>query len=239
MHLIEEGACAFFPVPYSDSERVKDMESTTLEQIQHFLIDGEEDDLKKHVQKALDEGIEPLTILNHALIKGIAAVGVEYQKGNFYLPDLILGAKAMEAGISVIQPLLIGDQKAKAASKILIGTVEGDLHDIGKHIVATMFRANGFEVIDLGVDVPNQVFVDKIRELKPDMIGLSALLTTTILRQKELIEILIEEGLRKEIKIMVGGAPISQEWAEQIGADAYGSDAAEAVTKAKNILGLS
>ena len=214
------------------------MSETTLEKIQQLLIDGEDEELKEAVQQALDEGVGPLSILNDALIKGIAAVGDEYQKGNFFLPDLILGAKAMEAGIAVIKPLLTGDQEAKSGSKLLIGTVEGDLHDIGKNIVATMFRANGFEVQDLGVDVKNDLFVEKIKEYKPDLVGLSALLTTTVVKQKDLIETLVEEGLRDEVKIMVGGAPISKEWAEQIGADAYASDAAEAVHEAKKLLGL-
>lgn len=214
------------------------MSEATLEKIQQLLIDGEDEDLKEAVQQALDEGIGPLSILNDALIKGIAAVGDEYQKGNFFLPDLILGAKAMEAGIAVIKPLLTGDQEAKSGSKLLIGTVEGDLHDIGKNIVATMFRANGFEVQDLGVDVKNELFVEKIKEYKPDLVGLSALLTTTVVKQKDLIETLVEEGLRDDVKIMVGGAPISKEWAEQIGADAYASDAAEAVHEAKKLLGL-
>ncbi len=214
------------------------MSEATLEKIQQLLIDGEDEELKEAVQQALDEGIGPLSILNDALIKGIAAVGDEYQKGNFFLPDLILGAKAMEAGIAVIKPLLTGDQEAKSGSKLLIGTVEGDLHDIGKNIVATMFRANGFEVQDLGVDVKNELFVEKIKEYKPDLVGLSALLTTTVVKQKDLIETLVEEGLRDDVKIMVGGAPISKEWAEQIGADAYASDAAEAVHEAKKLLGL-
>jgi corrinoid protein of di/trimethylamine methyltransferase len=209
------------------------MTTSILDQIQQLIIDGEDEELIKLVQEALHEGIKPIIILNDGLIKGIGVVGEEYQKGNFFLPDLILGAKAMEAGMSILQPLLIGDQAAKAGRKLIIGTVEGDLHDIGKTIVATMFRANGFEVYDLGVDVPNQLFIEKTRELKPDIIGLSALLTTTVGKQKDFIETLIEEGLRDSVKIMVGGAPISKEWADQIGADAYASDAAEAVIEAK------
>ena len=209
------------------------MTTGILEQIQQLLIDGEESEIEELVRQALEEGIKPITILNDALIKGIEIVGEEYQKGNFFLPDLILGAKAMETGISILQPLLVGDQTVQEGRKFLIGTVEGDLHDIGKNIVATMFRANGFVVYDLGVDVPNKLFIEKIREIKPDIIGLSALLTTTVGKQKDLIETLIEEGLRDSVKILIGGASISSEWAEQIGADAYGSDAAEAVIVAK------
>lgn len=212
------------------------MASDILEQIQQLLIEGEDNELKEAIQRALNEKFEPFEILNDALIKGIRVVGNEYQKGNFFLPDLILGAKAMEAGMAVIKPLLTEEQQSNRGARLLIGTVEGDLHDIGKNIVAIMFQANGFEVHDLGVDVPNQAFVEKIRELQPDIVGLSALLTTTIYKQKDLIEILIEEGLRENVKIMVGGAPISKEWAEQIGADAYGGDAAEAVFEAKKLL---
>lgn len=212
------------------------MQSSILEQIQQCVVDGENEEVAGLVEKALAQGIEPLSIVNDALVKGINVVGEEYQQGSFFLPDLVLGAKAMEAGLAVIQPHLMGKQQRKVEGRLLIGTVHGDLHDIGKNIVGTLFRANGFEVHDLGVDVSTARFVEKIRELKPDLVGLSALLTTTVRAQKDLIETLIEEGLRDKVKVLVGGAPITREWAKQIGADGYGADAAEAVSEAKKLL---
>lgn len=209
-----------------------------LETIKNSVIDGESEEVAALVEKALAKGADPLNILNSALIKGIQVVGDEYEGGNFYLPDLVLGAEAMETGLAAIRPLLSGKEQQEPQGRIIIGTVKGDLHDIGKNIVGTLLKANGFEVIDLGVDVSAEKFMENIRELKPDIVGLSALLTTTVSMQKDLLELLTEEGLRKNIKVIVGGAPVSCKWATEVGADGYGANAAEAVHEVKKLLNL-
>ena len=214
------------------------MASDILQRIRQSVVNGEPEETADLVREALGGGHAPLAIVNEALIAGINLVGEEFQKGTYFLPDLILGAKAMEAGLAILQPLLVGDQEREPVARMVIGTVQGDLHDLGKKIVATLFRANGFEVHDLGVDVPTSAFVEKIREVKPHIVGLSALLTTTVHKQRELIETLTELGLRDRVKVMVGGAPITREWAEKIGADAVGADASQAVLEARRLLGL-
>jgi len=209
-----------------------------LSRIQQMVVEGEPQGIEEPVRKALVQGIEPLTIINEALIRGISIVGEEFEKGNYFLPDLILGARAMEAGLAILEPLLLSKKERRKLATVVMGTVEGDLHEIGKNIVITMFKANGFEVYDLGVDVPTARFIEKISEVKPDIVGVSALLTTTIRKQKDLIETLKEEGLRHKVKVMVGGAPITRDWAEKIGADGYAPDASQAVHEAKRLLGL-
>ena len=141
----------------------------------------------------------------------------------------------MDAGIKKIQPLMT-DSNRECIGKVLMGTVQGDLHEIGKNIVIMMLKTAGFEVVDLGIDVPSETFIEKAKEIKPDIIGISALLTTTVARQKEIIDLLIEEGLRKSVKVMIGGAPINQAWAEKIGADGYAEDATVAVDVAKGFM---
>jgi len=170
------------------------------------------------------------------LTRGIEIVGQNFAAGKFYLPDLLLGAKSMEAGIKILEPLLAGKNR-DFLGKVLMGTVEGDLHEIGKNIVIMMLKTSGFEVLDLGIDVPAKKFIEKIKEQRPDIVGISALLTTTVARQKEIIELLEEEGLRKSVKVMIGGAPINQAWADKIGADGYAEDATVAVEVAKKLMG--
>ena len=199
------------------------------------VIEGDDGLVVELTQKAVDAGIEPLVIINEALTKGIRIVGQYFGSGQYFLPDLLLGAKAMDAGVKLLEPLLLGTSR-EFYGKVLMGTVQGDLHEIGKNIVGMMLKTSGFEVIDLGVDVPASKFIDKIKELKPNVIGISALLTTTIGRQKEIIEVLTEEGLRDQVKIMIGGAPINQAWAEKIGADGYAEDAITAVEVCKKLV---
>lgn len=163
-------------------------------------------------------------------------LGRVFAAGDYYLPDLILGAKAMEAGIAILEPLLAGHNR-EYLGRVLIGTVKGDLHSIGKNIVIMMLKSAGFEVFDLGEDVAASAFIEKIQELKPNIVGISALLTTTISQQQEIIELLKEEGLRQQVKVLIGGAPINQNWADKIGADGYAEDATGAVRVAKQVLG--
>ncbi|MDP4127838.1 MAG: corrinoid protein [Bacillota bacterium] len=212
------------------------------EEILQMLIEGvregDAQQVNEWTEKAVAAGIEPLVVINDGLTKGIQAVGALFADGTYFLPDLLLGAKAMDAGIKVLEPLMVG-QNRQFLGRILMGTVQGDLHEIGKNIVIMMLKTAGFEVLDLGIDVPSGKFIEQARDFKPDIIGISALLTTTVGRQKEIIELLEEEGLRKEVKVMIGGAPINKNWADKIGADGYAEDATVAVDVAKQLLGIS
>jgi corrinoid protein of di/trimethylamine methyltransferase len=164
-------------------------------------------------------------------------IGDMFGKGEIFLPELMAAAQAAEASVKVLnEEIAKRAQTRKSLGKFLIGTVAGDIHSIGKNIVATLLRVAGFEVIDLGVDVPAEVFIEKVKELNPDIVGLSALLTTTMNEQKKIIEKLDEQGLRAKVKVMVGGAPVSQQWAKEIGADACGLDAQDAVEKAIKLI---
>lgn len=208
-----------------------------LQKIIEGVQEGDVEQTTKWTEKAITAGIEPLEVINEGLTKGIQAVGALFADGTYFLPDLLLGAKAMDAGIKVIEPLMAG-QKREFLGRVLMGTVEGDLHEIGKNIVIMMLKTSGFEVLDLGIDVPAKKFVDQALDFKPDIIGISALLTTTVGRQKEIVELLEEEGLRNKVKVMIGGAPINQNWADTIGADGYAEDASVAVDVAKRLLGM-
>ncbi len=177
-----------------------------LTQLAEAVVEGDDESAITLTQKAIDDGVDPLTIINEGLTKGIKIVGEYFGNGRYFLPDLLLGAKAMDSGVRILEPLLVGTSR-ESSGTVVIGTVQGDLHEIGKNIVAMMLKTSGFEVIDLGVDVASSKFVEKVKEIKPDIIGISALLTTTIGRQKEIIEILIEEGLRDTVKVMIGGCP--------------------------------
>jgi len=207
-----------------------------LTEVAEAVIEGDEDAVPELTRKAVEAGIEPLKIINEGLTRGIEVVGDRFAAGEYFLPDLLLGAKAMEAGIAVLEPLLAGVNR-EFIGRVIMGTVHGDLHSIGKNIVIMMLKSAGFEVIDLGVDVPTDRFIEKIKELKPDIVGISALLTTTVGKQKEIIETLKEEGLRESVKVMIGGAPINQNWADQIGADGYAEDATTAVKLARRLIG--
>jgi corrinoid protein of di/trimethylamine methyltransferase len=211
------------------------MSQEALKDVLEAVVEGNVDAVAELTEKAVKAGIKPLDVLNDGLVKGIEVVGERFAEGDYFLPDLILGAKAMDVGINVIEPLLTSE-KREYLGRVLMGTVEGDMHDIGKNIVIMMLKSNGFEVFDLGVDVSSKVFVEKVKELKPQIIGISALLTTTVNKQKEIIELLQEEGVREQVKVIIGGAPINQAWSDNIGADGYGEDALSAVGLCKNLL---
>lgn len=207
-----------------------------LQKLSESVLEGDEDLAQEWTEKAIAAKIKPLDIINEGLTKGIEAVGANFAAGTYFLPDLLLGAKAMEVGINILEPLLAG-QDREFIGRVLMGTVEGDLHEIGKNIVIMMLKTAGFEVKDLGIDVPSAKFIEEAKSYKPDIIGISALLTTTVGRQKEIIELLQEEGMRKDVKVMIGGAPINQNWADSIGAEGYAEDATVAVDVAKNLMG--
>jgi len=206
-----------------------------LASIQDALISGNGDLLIEGTKKAVDAGIEPQKILNEGLIPGMDIVGEKFKNDELYIPEVINIANNFKKSVEIIKPLIM-DKDIKTAGKVLIGTVEGDMHDVGKNIVVLMLEASGFEVIDLGVNVPNNVFIDKAVENDVNVIGMSALLTTTMPNIGKIIEILKEKGLNGKFKIIIGGAPINQTFADEVGVDAYGHDAIDAVDKIKDLL---
>jgi 5-methyltetrahydrofolate--homocysteine methyltransferase len=200
--------------------------------------DGDGEACAGLVRTALDEGIEPLKIIDEGLSAGIRVVGEKFGCGDLFLPDLMLAVEAMNAGLEIVQPVLDKMKiKKQSLGTVVVGTVFGDIHDIGKSIVSTMLEMNGYSVIDLGVNVTAKAFIEKIKEVKPDVVGLSALLATTMREQKSVIEEISKEGLRDKVRIIVGGAPVSDQWAEEIGADGYGANAEMAVQLVKKLMG--
>ena len=192
---------------------------------------------KEVAQRGIAEGIEPMELMSKGFIPGISRVGDRFAQGECFLPELIQAADAMRVATEIINAAIpAGAQKRKG--KVVVGTVEGDIHDIGKTIVVSLLKANGFEVYDLGRDIPTEKFIEKAEEVGADIIGTSALLTTTMEGQKKLELALKKAGLKGKYKTMVGGAPVTQRWADRIGADAYAEDAGEAVKKAKQLLGM-
>jgi len=209
--------------------------SHILEQIVSNLYRGEDDVVADLVQQALDQEISPAEILNGGLIAGMDEVGKDFKNGELFVPEVLIAARAMHAGMNVLRPLL-AESDVPSAGKYVIGTVQGDLHDIGKNLVRMMLEGAGFETIDLGTDVKPDGFVAAVQEHQPQLLGMSALLTTTMPGMKVTIEALQEAGLRDVVKIMVGGAPVTAAFAEQIGADAYAPDAATAVDVARGLV---
>jgi corrinoid protein of di/trimethylamine methyltransferase len=188
--------------------------------------------------KAVEAGIDPVVALEEGLAKALKEVGDRFGRGDAFITELIAAAQAMEAGADVLnEEITKRGVSRKAVGRFLIGTVEGDIHSIGKNIVKTMLTSAGFEVFDLGEDVPAGVFVEKVREVSPDILGLSALMTTTMVKQREVIEALEEAGLRDGVKVIVGGSPVTDDWVEEIGADACGLDAGSAVKTALGLMG--
>jgi len=210
-----------------------------IEKLKEAVIAGDRDEAIKISREIVDKGLDPLEALERGLVAGVLEVGEKWVREEVFLADLVMSAEAMKAASEILKPEIIRRGSAvKKLGRVIIGTVAGDIHDIGKNIVATMLEASGFEVIDLGVDVSTETFIEKVRELKPDVLGLSALLTTTMLEQKNVIEALKREGLRDKVKVIIGGAPVTEEWAKSIGADGYAEDAIRAVRLVKKLLGL-
>jgi corrinoid protein of di/trimethylamine methyltransferase len=214
------------------------MSRDLLEKITTSIVDGEPDLTVDITGQALAAGVEPMAIIDEGLLPGMQIVGQKFSDGEFFLPNLIVAAMGMKRAMARLEPELRSrHQTVKTAGTIVIGTVQGDIHEIGKTLVATMLSANGFDVHDLGVDVPAEQFVAKIRETGATIVGLSALLTTTMTMQRSIIEALQAAGLRDRVKVMVGGAPISRQWADEIGADGYAEDAVGAVHLATRLMG--
>lgn len=208
---------------------------SVMEQISQAVIKGEIEEIERLTHEALNAGNTAQEILNEALIPAMDYVGDQMQKGLVFIPEVLLSARTMQTALNILKPHL-SEGEVKMRGRVVLGTVKGDLHDIGKNLVGIMLQGAGFEVYDLGKDVPPEAFVKAVREKKPDIIGMSALLTTTMQMMKSTIDTLREAGVREQVKVMVGGAPVTEEFAKEIGADGYAPDAALAVELAKKLL---
>jgi 5-methyltetrahydrofolate--homocysteine methyltransferase len=206
-----------------------------LSDLRQSVIDGDMNRTQALVAKAIAENIPAEQILKEGLISAMAEVGRMFEAGEFFVPEMLIAARAMKSGLTLLRPHLIA-ANVQAVGKVIIGTVQGDLHDIGKNLVGMMLEGAGFEVIDLGVDVPPEKYVQAVREHHPDLVACSALLTTTMLRMKDIILSLGEAGLRGQVTVMVGGAPVTESYARDIGADLYAPDAASASNRAKELI---
>jgi len=207
-----------------------------LNQIVEKVEKGKAAEVKELTQRALDQKISASDILNQGLVKGMESIGVKFKNNEVFIPEVLIAARAMKSGMELIKPLLIA-QKIKAKGRVAVATVKGDLHDIGKNIVVMMLEGAGFEVIDLGIDCSKEKFVETAQKEKPDVIGMSALLTTTMVYMKEVIEAFQSAAYKP--KIIIGGAPITQSYADEIKADGYAADAASAVDLVKKLLNVS
>jgi 5-methyltetrahydrofolate--homocysteine methyltransferase len=206
-----------------------------LQAIAAALIDGDNDLVNQLTRQALDEGIEALEVMDYGLIAGMAIVGIKFRENFIFVPEVLACARAMKAGMAHIEPILSASG-IDPVGKVVMGTVKGDLHDIGKNLCIMMLRGSGFEVIDLGVDTSPDRFIEAVEEHKAPLLGMSALLTTTMPNMGKTIEAFIDADLRDEVKIMVGGAPVTQEFADDMGADGYGKDAMACVALARQLL---
>lgn len=213
------------------------MSKEVLMAITRSLVDCEPDLTAELTQEALESGEEPLVIIDQGLVPGMDIVGEKFQTGEYFLPQMVIAANAMQQAMGLLEPELRARQQvSRSAGTVVIGTVEGDIHEIGKSLVATMMSANGFRVYDIGVDVSPAEFVDKVQETQADLLGLSALLTTTMTVQRTVIEAVEEAGIRDQVRVIVGGAPVNQEWADMIGADGYAEDVIGAIELGKRLL---
>jgi corrinoid protein of di/trimethylamine methyltransferase len=214
------------------------MSETLFKAMAQSIIDGEDEEAVRLAKQAITQGIHPLDAINKGFIIGVNTVGDEFSCGNAFLPELVMAGEAMKAVVEVLEPELarLGTHR-EILGKVVLGTVEGDIHDIGKTLVGTMMSAAGFMVYDLGVDVPISRLVEKARDVQADIVAVSALLTTTMVKQRDVIEALDNMGLQN-VKVMVGGAPVTRSWMEEIGADGYSEDAIGAVAVAKELMGL-
>ena len=212
--------------------------STIYEELSTAILEGNNEITPTLVQKGLDEGLVPKDILDHGLVAGMNEVGARFKAGDMYVPEVLMSAEAMQAGLKILRPFLVSSG-AQLIGKIVLGTVKGDLHDIGKNLVGMMCEGAGFEVIDLGFNVEPERFVEATKEHQPQIVGLSALLTTTMRAMAHTIKALEEAGLRDKVKIMVGGAPVDAEFSRRIGADGYGSNAPAGVDLAKSFVGAA
>ena len=212
--------------------------SEILSKLSTAVIEGNKEDTARWTQDALNDGLDAQVVLNDGLMPGMDYVGVEFRAGNMYVPEVLRSARAMQASMDLLKPLLV-EGGVQMLGKVLLGTVKGDMHDIGKNLVSMMCEGAGFEVKDLGKDVAPEAFVVAVKEFEPDVLGMSALLTTTMRAMGQTINALQEAGVRDSVKVMVGGAPVTKSFADQNGADGYASNAAAAVDLAKEFVGAA
>jgi len=207
----------------------------SVENVYEAVVAGDADAAATHVQTALDAGVAPAKILGEGCIAAMGHVGRQFEQGEAFVPEMLIAARAMQTSMNILRPHLAEDEIV-SSGKVVVGTVAGDLHDIGKNLVGIMMEGAGFEVVDLGTDVEPEVFIEAVRKHEPDLIGMSALLTTTMPSMTSTIETLTEAGLRDRVKVLVGGAPVTQQFADEIGADGFAPDASSAARKAKELL---
>jgi 5-methyltetrahydrofolate--homocysteine methyltransferase len=210
---------------------------TVFAEIAEALIEGNAPQVKHLAEKALEQGSSPIDIVNLGLIKGMDVVGEKFKELEISVPEVLISARAMHTGLEIVKPLL-SKREVESRAVFMIGTVKGDIHEIGKNLVSMLMEGAGFTIIDLGVDVPAKKFVEEIKEKNPDIVGMSALLTITMQEMEDIIKSIEKAGLRENVKIIIGGAPVTQEFADRIGADGYGEDGRDAVKKAKALLGM-
>jgi len=208
-----------------------------LSPVYEAVIRGDAPVVEHRIKELLEKGVDPNEILNDGLIRGMDGVGERIEAGDFFIPEMLIAARAMKTGLAVLKPFLTASG-IDPVGKAVIGTVRGDMHDIGKNLVGMMLEGAGFEVVDVGTDVPIEKFIDIVRKERPHILGISALLTTTMLGAGDIIDKLIEEGLRDKVKVIIGGAPVTQEFADQIGADGYADDAVGAGRKCRELLNI-
>ena len=207
-----------------------------IQSIQENVINGQKAPVESLVRQALEAKLPPDEILNTGLIAAMKEVGARFEAGDFYVPEMLIAARAMQAGLAILKPHLVSGG-IQSAGRVVIGTVKGDLHDIGKNLVSMMLEGAGFEIVDLGTDVPPEKFIAAIKENNAGLLGMSALLTTTMSNMKLVLTALKEAGVREQVKVMIGGAPVTESFAKEIGADGYAPDASRAVTLAKSLMG--
>lgn len=209
----------------------------TIEDLAKAVMDGNGGKAKKLSEELLEQGVAPLEIINQGLIAGMTEVGVLFKANEMFVPEVIASAEAMERGVAIVKPLVAAEDM-RTLGTVFLGTVKGDLHDIGKNLVMMMLEGAGFKVINAGIDVAPETFIEGVREYNPDIVAMSALLTTTMLHMKDTIELLKEEGLREDVKVIIGGAPVSQDFADEITADGYSPDAVSAADLCKRLMNV-
>jgi 5-methyltetrahydrofolate--homocysteine methyltransferase len=214
------------------------MSEPQFDAISKAITEGEDVEAGRLVEQALEAGLAPLDILQKGVVHGISRAGELWKANEYFLPDVILAADAFKAAMQPLEPRLKEGTDGRRGGKFVIGVVEGDMHDLGKSLVSAMLTSAGFKVIDLGIDVPASRFIESIKEHQPDIVGMGAYMTTTMLQMKSIIAELEKQGLRKNLKIMVGGVPTSQEFADEVGADAWGKDALDSMHKALKLIGV-
>ena len=216
------------------------MSEELFQKMSQSILDGDSDVAVALAKQAINAGIDPLDAIMKGFVLGVNQVGESFASGQAFLPELVMAGEAMKAAVATLEPEMQKRGTARQVfGKVVLATVEGDIHEIGKTLVGTMLSASGFQVHDLGVDVSSAKIIEKVKEVDADLVGLSALLTTTMVKQKEVIDELVKMGLRKKIKVMVGGAPVTRDWVQKIGADGYSEDAIGAVGLAKQLLGIA